>query len=51
MHEGDLVKKSTEKKRVKRMGADAKRLFLHGLISASSLDKINSALKAAFKKL
>jgi len=45
------VKKSTERKRIKRMSADARRLFLHGLVSSASLDKINAALKAAEKKL
>jgi hypothetical protein len=45
------MKKSTERKRIKRMTADTRRLFLNGLISSASLDKINSALKAAEKKL
>jgi hypothetical protein len=45
------VKKSTERKRIKRMSGDARRLFLHGLISAASLDKIKTSLKGAEKKL
>ena len=45
------MKKSTERKRIKRMSADARRLFLHGLISSAGLDKINHSLKAAEKKI
>lgn len=45
------VKKSTEKKRIKRMEGDARRLFLHGLISSAALDKLNATFKAALKKL
>jgi hypothetical protein len=45
------VKKSTERKRIKRMSADARRLFLNGLIGSTALDKINSYLKAAEKKV
>lgn len=45
------MKKSTERKRIKRMEKDARRLFLHGLISSAALDKMNSSLKAAEKKL
>jgi len=45
------VKKSTERKRIKRMSADARRLFLNGLVGSTALDKINSYLKAAEKKV
>jgi len=43
------VKKSTERKRIKRMSADARRLFLSGLIGSTALDKMNR--KAAEKKV
>jgi len=33
------------------MTADARRLFLHGLIGSTALDKVNSYLKAASKKI
>jgi len=45
------VKKSTERKRIKRMSGDTRRLFLHGLISAGSLASIKKALSGAEKKL
>lgn len=45
------MKKSTERKRLKRMHHDARRLFMHGLISASGLEKISSTLKSADRKL
>jgi len=45
------MKKSTERKRLKRMQIDSRRLFLHGLISNASFDKIQAVLKTAEKKL
>jgi len=45
------VKKSTERKRIKRMSGDARRLFLHGLISAPALASFKKALSGAEKKL
>ncbi len=45
------MRKSTEKNRLKRMGRDARMLFMHGLISASGLDSINKQITAAMRKL
>jgi len=45
------MRKSTEKNRLKRMGRDAKQLFLHGLITSSGLDSINKQITMAMKKL
>jgi hypothetical protein len=45
------MKKSTERKRIKRMQHDARRLFMHGLISAKVLDNFNTGLSSAQRKL
>jgi|TARA_Y100000033_G_C2757011_1_gene116979 outer membrane protein TolC len=45
------MKKSTEKKRIDRMSKDAKRLFMHGLMTTAALERIEAALKAAKRKL
>jgi len=45
-----MVKKTTERKRIKRMQSDAARLYLHGLISAGAADKMKKALDAAMRK-
>jgi hypothetical protein len=45
------MKKSTERKRIKRMSGDARRLFLHGLITAPMLTTIKKALAIAERKL
>jgi|TARA_R110000823_G_scaffold186186_1_gene318553 hypothetical protein len=45
------VKKSTERKRIKRMRTDARLLFVHGLITAPTVTSFNKALSTAEKKL
>jgi len=45
------LKKSTERKRIKRMDSDCVRLLLAGLISADTAMKIKKMLKAAEKKV
>ena len=45
------MKKSTERARLKRIEKDARRLFLHGLITSNGLDAINKQVKAAHNKL
>ena len=45
------MKKSTERKRIKRMQKDLRQLFTHGLISAKAVDSIGRTLTAAARKL
>jgi len=45
-----MVKKTTERKRIKRMQKDCARLYMHDLISAAAADSINKRLKAAMRK-
>jgi len=45
------VKKSTERKRIKRLMFDSRMLFLRGLISADGMKKIQTTVLAAEKKL
>jgi len=45
------VKKSTERKRIKRMTVDVHRLFLNGLVGSTAFEKILSYLKAAERKV
>ena len=45
------MKKSPERRRIAGMKKDARRLFMHGLISSGSLDSMTKALTSAEKKL
>jgi len=45
------MRKSTERKRLKRMQKDAGRLLVHHLIGAKSYDQIMRALASALRKL
>lgn len=45
------MKKSTERKRIKRMEHDARMLFMNGLITAPMLTSVNKALSIAQRKL
>ena len=45
------MKKSTERRRIAGMKKDARRLFMHGLISAGSLDSMTKALTSVERKL
>jgi len=47
----DIMKKSTERNRCKRMSHDAKRLFMAGLITSSGMDSIEKQIKMAMKKI
>ena len=45
------MKKSTERKRIKRIKADSRMMFVNGLITANSLQSIYKLLNTAEKKL
>ena len=45
------MKKSTERKRIDRMGKDNRRLFMNGIITVAQFERIVAILKTADKKL
>ncbi len=45
------MKKSTEIKRLKRMGKDLDALFMHNLIAAPAWDKVHKIFERARRKL